>query len=313
MDKAGALCKRASPNGVSAPMIDLGSTVRILTPSPHVIAFYDGRIPGVRAWSDTANWLDDGAFSLGIATYAIVSGDEALVYDTHISLAHAALIRRVLAERGVRRTTVVLSHWHDDHVAGNAAFRGCDIVARRLTADLLEANRPHFAAGNPPIDPLVMPTRLIDGPEEMTIGTLRVRLLPADIHSEDALLLHLPDADLLFAGDALEDPLTYVAEPLRLEAHLADLDRIAAWGVARILPNHGDPDVIAAGGYRSDFIGATRRYVASLVSLQADPSLADRSIETILGPDLASGAIGWWEPYRAVHARNVAAVLAAAR
>ncbi|WP_083656725.1 MBL fold metallo-hydrolase [Mongoliimonas terrestris] len=291
-------------------MIELGSTVRILAPKPHVLAFYDGRIPGVRAWSETANWLDDGAFSLGIATYAIVSGEDALVYDTHISLAHAALIRRTLADRGVRRTTVVLSHWHDDHVAGNAAFTDCEIVARRLTTDLLAANRAHFAAGDPPIDPLVMPTRLIDGPEEMTIGAVRVRLLPADIHSEDALLLHVPDDDLLLAGDSLEDPLTYVAEPLRLAAHLADLDRIAAWGVGRILPNHGDPDVIAAGGYSPDFIAATRRYVAHLLALEDDPALADRPVEAVLGPDLESGALRWWEPYRAVHARNVAAILA---
>src|SRR6185369_8105977 len=72
----------------------LGSTMRILRPYPNVLAFYDGRIPGVRAYSQERNWLDDGAFELGVATYAIVDGDEALVYDTHISLAHARIVRR---------------------------------------------------------------------------------------------------------------------------------------------------------------------------------------------------------------------------
>ena len=35
------------------------------------------------------NWVDQGALSLGIASYAIVDGGEALVYDTHVSVEHA--------------------------------------------------------------------------------------------------------------------------------------------------------------------------------------------------------------------------------
>lgn len=60
-------------------MPDLASTLRILQPAPNIIAFYDGRVPGVRACSDKPNWLDDGAYELGVCTYAIVSGSEALL------------------------------------------------------------------------------------------------------------------------------------------------------------------------------------------------------------------------------------------
>ena len=66
--------------------------------------------------------MDDGALSLGIASYAIVSGSAALVYDTHVSLEHARRIRALLEDDGARTFTVVLSHWHLDHVAGTAAF-----------------------------------------------------------------------------------------------------------------------------------------------------------------------------------------------
>lgn len=112
----------------------LGSTMRILRPYPNVLAFYDGRIEGVRAYSQERNWLDDGAYELGVSTYAILDGAEALVYDTHISLEHARIIRRTLADAGVASIRVVLSHWHADHVAGNEVFADCEIIANPLTA-----------------------------------------------------------------------------------------------------------------------------------------------------------------------------------
>ena len=42
--------------------------------------------------------------------------------------------RRSWQSQGVRKFTVVLSHWHLDHVAGTAAFADCEIIANRRTA-----------------------------------------------------------------------------------------------------------------------------------------------------------------------------------
>ena len=58
---------------------------RVLRPAPGVLAFYDGRVEGYR-WAEEENWVDEGALALGIASYAIVDGAEALVYDTHVSV-----------------------------------------------------------------------------------------------------------------------------------------------------------------------------------------------------------------------------------
>ena len=60
-------------------MTDL-SHLRTLRPAPNVLAFYDGRVPGQRFLAG-ANWVDDGAISLGVASYAILDGDQALIYD----------------------------------------------------------------------------------------------------------------------------------------------------------------------------------------------------------------------------------------
>ena len=66
--------------------------LRILHPAAGIQAFYDGRVDGYR-FAAEPNWVDDGALSLGIASYALVEGDEALIYDTHVSVPYAQLIR----------------------------------------------------------------------------------------------------------------------------------------------------------------------------------------------------------------------------
>src|ERR1700758_4799811 len=254
-------------DGTQSRLAQLGSTMRVFRPYPNVLAFYDGRIKGKRAYSEERNWLDDGAYVLGISTYAIVEGSEALVYDAHISLAHARIIRETLGAAGVTNFRLVLSHWHTDHVAGNEAFKDCEIIANTLTAKALAEHRREFEEGgrDPAIKPLVMPSRTFDGELTLKVGGHNVELRHADIHSHDGTVMLLPGSGVLFAGDTLEDPITYVAEPDRLEEHLRDLERMSAWDFRRILPNHGAPEVIQSGGYDRRLIEATRRYVEKLL------------------------------------------------
>ncbi|MEW6121469.1 MAG: MBL fold metallo-hydrolase [Pseudomonadota bacterium] len=287
-----------------------GETLRILAPAPHVLAFYDGRVPGVRLHSPAPNWLDDGAYEAGIASYAVVDGAEALVYDTHISLAHARIIRDTLAARGVTRIIVVLSHWHDDHVAGNEVFTDCEIIANRLTAEILAEKRAVLEAADPPIKPLVLPNRTFEREMTLSIGSLAVRLIQMDIHSRDGTVILLPGG-LLLAGDTLEDPVTYVDEPDRLALHLADLDRMAGWNISRILPNHGAEEVIAAGGYGKDLIAATRAYVTKLLTVGTDADARAADLQAFAAEHFASGTLRYFAPYEAVHRMNVEAVLKA--
>lgn len=225
------------------------STLRVLEPAPNVLAFYDGRIPGRRLYSDEANWLDDGAYSLGIASYVLFDGNEGLVYDTGISIAHGKAIRAELERRGITSIRVVLSHFHNDHVAGTAAFADCEILACRKTSQKMKDVADEFASDNPPIAPLIMPTLVFDGSKPLRVGTIDVELRPLDIHSFDGLVIYLPQRRILLAGDTLEDTVTYVDEPSRLHIHLAELDRLSTWDLESILPCHGDPDLIAQGGY----------------------------------------------------------------
>jgi len=287
------------------------SNLRVLEISPNVLAFYDGRIDGLRLHSNEKNWLDDGAFSLGFANFAILDQGEALVYDTSISIEHARAIMDELDRRGVTSIRVVLSHHHKDHVAGTEVFADCEIITSEKCAQALRDNQEAFAKATPPISPLVMPTTVFDGVMELSVGNIGVELRPLDVHSFDGLTMYLPQTRLLLAGDTLEDTVTFVTEPDRLEVHCAELERLASWDIQKILPSHGAFDRIAGGGYDPSFIDATRNYVEKLLRCRNEPDLATLKLSEFVARDIESGALIYFEPYERVHAANVKSVLAA--
>lgn len=289
-------------------MFELGSTMQVFRPYPEVFAFYDGRIPGVRVHGPHGNWLDDGAFSLGTCSYAIVDGDEALVYDPQMSLNHARIIRKTLAEAGYRKLRLVLSHWHTDHVAGNEVFQDFEIIANRHTLQALKDNREKLENDDPPIRPLILPTRIFDDSLALKVGELDVELRLVDIHSHDETVMLFPRQELLFAGDTLEDSVTYVSEPDRLAVHLSELDRLAKFSFSRIMPNHGDPGLIASGGYDRRLIAATKVYTAKLLKLAQEPALAALPLAEFARDSFETGGAQYFEPYEAVHRHNVRAV-----
>ncbi len=281
--------------------------LRLFTPHPGILAWYDGRVDGYR-FAARDNWVDDGALAVGIASFALIEDEAAIVYDTGTTLAHGEAIRAELERRGVRHIRVVLSHWHKDHVAGTAAFGAVEVIATARTAAHLATRRAEIEAGVkwPPIAPLILPGTVFEGRMTLTLGQRRVELIEYDIHSDDAAVIWLADSGLLLAGDTLEDPLTYLAEPEGLGRHLGELARLKALGARHILPCHGDPAVIAAGGYGPGLIEATETYVRFLLSLAGDPGGRGRPVTEVLAPHIAAGDIRWFEAYAGVHAENLA-------
>ncbi|HYH53260.1 MAG TPA: MBL fold metallo-hydrolase [Solirubrobacterales bacterium] len=293
--------------------LDPGPTrLRILRPAPGVLAFYDGRVEGYR-FAPRPNWIDEGGLSLGTASFALVEGEEALVYDTHTTPEHGRRIRTALEAEGVRRFTVLLSHWHLDHLAGNTAFRDCEILATARTAELLREHREAIENGRhegpPGICPLILPTRTFEGRTELRVGERALEAIHVDVHSDDAAVLWDPEARLLLAGDTVEDTVTYVEEPRHFEAHLRDLDRLLELDPAAVIPSHGDPEVIAGGGYGQGLIRATQDYIRLLRRMPGEPELRDRSLHELLAPQIEAGDVRWFEPYERVHRENVRAVL----
>ncbi len=296
--------------------IDPGPTrLRILRPAPGVLAFYDGRVEDYR-FAPRPNWIDEGALSLGTASFAVVEGEEALVYDTHTTPEHGRRIRAALETEGVSRFTVLLSHWHLDHLAGNTAFRDCEIIATARTAQLLGEHREAIEDGEhegpPGVCPLLLPTRTFEGRTELRVGDRRLEAIPINVHSDDAAVLWDPEERLLLAGDTVEDTVTYVEEPESFDAHLRDLDRLLELDPAGVIPSHGDPKAIESGGYGQGLITATQDYIRLLQRMPEEPDLRELPLRELLGPQLEAGQMRYFEPYERVHRENVKTVLDAA-
>jgi len=174
--------------------------------------------------------------SLGVASFALVEGDQALVYDTGTTLARGQAIRAHLESLAVRHLRIILSHWHKDHVAGTAAFGEVEVIANARSAAHLAQRRAEIEASAkwPPINPLVQPTTTCSGRMTLTLGARQVKLIEMNIQSDDATILRVAAERLLLAGDTLEDPLTYVAEPEHLATHLGHASGTRIWPTSAV-------------------------------------------------------------------------------
>lgn len=296
---------------VLAP-VHAGASPRALPINDHLIAFYDGRTPE-RTYPEW-NWFDDAAMLLGVATYAVYDGDEALVYDTFASVEQARWVRNYLeTELGIEHFTVVHSHWHLDHVAGNEVYADSPIIIEASGLQKLIEQKDAIEAGTtilgpPAIHPLVLPNTTYQGQMTLYAGSIRVELLSLNIHSSDSTVLLLPADRILLAGDTVEDTVTFIAEPADLRTHVGNLAVLRALPWDRTFPNHGDPDVIAAGGYGRGIVDATAEYLDTMLSRAPVPGFLNMPLEAFAARHWAHGWTSLWEPYRDVHTWNLGQV-----
>ena len=147
----------------------------------------------------------------------VLGGDDVLVIDTRSTHVQAREILEDLRALTVSPVTVVVdTHGHFDHVNGNHVFRpatiwghvGCVAFMERFG----EARRATIAAEEPSladdlrevvIDP---PDRTFEETAYLDLGGRRVvlRYLGRG-HTDHDVVVEVPDAGVLFAGDLLED------------------------------------------------------------------------------------------------------------
>ena len=246
---------------------------------------------------------------MGVATYVIHRGDQALVYDAFPYAEEAKFVRDYLTKAGIRHFVLVNSHWHLDHVGGNAVYADSDRIATNKTIEILAAKKTAIETaaewGPPAIKPFVLPNIGIDTDTTVYVGDIRVELRPIEIHSEDGLVIYLPQDRFLLAGDTLEDSATFVSEPDHVITHYRNLKRMGTWDIDRIFPNHGNPEIISHGGYQKTLIDATASYLGKLVAHAHDPDYLKGTLDDYVGDAVQKGWVSIWWAYREAHARNL--------
>ncbi len=181
----------------------------------------------------------------------VLGGDEVLVIDTRSTPAQAREIVADLRELTRDPVTVVVdTHWHFDHTFGNSVFRPAAIwghvrAAERLLRQGATAKRevsegmPKLAAGlaEVVIDP---PEHTFDDRASIELGDRLVELsFHGRGHTDGDIAVLVPDADVLFAGDLIEEgspPSFADSFPLDWPATLEALMPLATGAV---VPGHG--------------------------------------------------------------------------
>ncbi len=209
-------------------------------------------------------WLD-----LGAGVYArrhteldqtiglVVGGERCLVIDTGTDEVHGAELTAAVRQVTPLPWTVVLTHAHFDHFFGTAAFGACPVWAHERCCAALLAVEPHRqdwvaryrAQGRPDLAArlaaarLVMPTDLFTDRVTLDLGGREVALVhPGPGHTDHDVVVHVPDAGVVFAGDLVEQGAPPSAGPDSVPGSWpAALDAVLALGAAVIVPGHGEP------------------------------------------------------------------------
>jgi len=181
----------------------------------------------------------------------VLGGKDVLVVDTRSTPAQAREIASELRELTRDPVSIIVdTHWHFDHSFGNSVFRpavawGHARAAERLRADG-QATIEEVAAEIPEIAADIRET-VIDPPENtfedratVAVGDRLVELsYHGRAHTDGDIVLVVPDANVMFAGDLLEEgapPSFGDSFPLEWPATLALLLPLAT-GV--VVPGHG--------------------------------------------------------------------------
>lgn len=158
----------------------------------------------------------------------------------------AAALAAVRAHTAAPLHSIVLTHAHWDHIGGLKGVDDAQVVTQiRFEEELSSIRRTEpvpfgWFFGEQPVDLDVTPDVRIDA--DTPLGTSReIRLIPTHGgETHDALLVHVPDADAVWVGDAfmpyLGAPFTEEGDPEEL---LTTIDQILALQPRQLL--HGHP------------------------------------------------------------------------
>jgi cyclase len=199
-----------------------------------------------------ASIAEDGDLAVGNAGFVDLGG-ETLVFDTHVSLA-AGRDLRAAAERVAPVGTVVLSHWHGDHVYGAGAFDAA-VHATERTAELMRTRLEERLAGlkATPVEDFAgtafeglarteLPSLEVRHPDETFVGERAFGRAAAISygggHTLSDAILWLPEERILFAADLVVDGHPWIGDG-DPGAWPGILERLAALDPETVVPGHG--------------------------------------------------------------------------
>lgn len=225
---------------------------------------------------------------LDLTVGLVVGAERALVVDTRGDRSQGAELASAVRRVTALPTIAVYTHAHFDHCFGTSAFPAGPVYAHpgcaRALAETAAAQRAEWTAYYRERDDpdtaaelaatvVLPPTDLVENATLDLGGRLVVLEHPGPGHTDHDLVVHLPDAGVLFAGDLVEQG----APPDFTDAHpLHWPEALAALPAADVVvPGHGNP-------VDPRFVSTQRAELATLAELCRAYAAGERTRDDVL-------------------------------
>lgn len=240
-------------------------------------------------------WMIHGAGG----NHLLLDGEEGpLLVDADYAEVGGKLLALVAELTGAAPTRVIDTHWHFDHVGGNAALRaaGAKVYARPQVRDRMAAGQYLLVIDHeqPPAAPEDLPDEIFGEEIELRQGGRRVVVLPvAPAHTDGDAMVHVPEANLLHTGDVVffcGYPFIDVNGGGRIDGMIAGVKQAIALcdEETKVIPGHG-PLTDRAG---------LRQYLEMLEDFRAAVAAAKAagmSLEELLASDATADVDAEWD------------------
>jgi len=239
--------------------------------------------------------------SYGANAVALAGARGTLLVDPLIAPAHARLLEGELRRRGFPRVAeVALTHHHTDHALGAGYFaeQGARVHAHSACAAAMAAQHPGLVAArrkDPTLAALFadarphVPAALVDGPVELDLGGVRVRIVPLGHgHTAGDLAVHLPEEGVAMTGDVIFRGFHFNYEEADPAGAVGALGLLRALQARTFVPGHGAP-----GG--PEVLDEQARYHADARRLLVGAASDEAAREALLGAypaHLLAAAVG---------------------
>ncbi|WP_219415965.1 MBL fold metallo-hydrolase [Pseudonocardia nigra] len=229
-------------------------------------------------------WVEvgDGVFArryaeLDLTVGLVVGAERALVVDTRGDERQGAELAAAVQAVTALPRTVALTHAHFDHCFGTAAFAGSPVHALPRCREVLTTTAArqrtvwaqHYrdrgdhvtadalAGTDPPLPDATAPTALDLGGRITELRHL------GRGHTDHDLVVHVPDAGVVFAGDLVEQGAPPDLGDADIPAWPATLDALLGLRPRLVVPGHGEPvDAAFVAGQRDELAEVAALYDA---------------------------------------------------
>jgi glyoxylase-like metal-dependent hydrolase (beta-lactamase superfamily II) len=205
-------------------------------------------------WTEVGDRVFVRRYAFYDQNIGVVFGDAGvLLIDTRISHRQAAeIVGDLQAITPLPVRIVVNTHGHSDHCFGNRVLRPAEIWAHERCVTMIqstgERQRADAAAALPHLAEELAEVDL-DPPDRTFAETATVEIDPGGRvveltylgrgHTDNDIVIRVPDADVLFAGDLLENDATpYFGDAYPIDWP-ATVERLVELATGTVVPGHG--------------------------------------------------------------------------